>query len=95
MIGHNAFKEISFGTTVSNAVSQVIKDFYIHHSSTLLITKSVFNRSNGQNQMGIINEILYRTSSEIVVVIEDNAVLSTTMHRFYNLIFIDSYEAFR
>lgn len=44
--------------------------------------------------MGVINEILYCTRSEIVVVIEDFSFISPSMHRFYNLMFIDSYEAF-
>lgn len=88
------FKEISFNTTVSSAVSQIIDDFYVHKSTTLLVTKSVFYRKNYDNQMGVINDILYRTSSKIVVVIEDYSFLSATINRFYNLIFIDSYEGF-
>lgn len=90
----NEFKEISFNTTVSNAVSQVVNDFYIHKSTTISITKSVFYFKNYVKQMSVINEILYRTSSKIVVVIEDYFFLSATMHRFYNLIFIDSYDGF-
>lgn len=93
-VSNSEFKEISFSTTVSNAVSQLVDDFYTHKSTTLTITKSVFYRQNYEKQMGVINEILLRTSSKIVVVIEDYAFLSATMHRFYNLIFIDSYEGF-
>lgn len=93
-VSNNEFKEISFRTTVSSAASQVVNDFYTHVSSTLLITRSVFHPQNRLTQMGVINEILYRTSSKIVVVIEEYLFLSTTIHRFYNLMFIDSYEAF-
>lgn len=93
-VSQNNFKEIPFSTTVSNAVSQIINDFYMRKSSTLLITKSSFYLKNYVKQMGIINEILYRTNAKIVVVIEDYCFVSSTVQRFYSLIFIDSYEAF-
>lgn len=93
-ISSNEFKEIKFHTTLSNAVSQVINDFYAHKASALSITKSVSYRQNYVKQMGIINEVLYHASAKIVVVIEDYMFLSTTTHRFYNLIFVDSYEGF-
>lgn len=93
-VSQNNFKEISFSTTVSNAVGQVIEDFYVHKSSTLLITKSSFHRQNYVKQMGVINEIVCNTKSKIVVVIEDYWLVSPAVQRFYSLIFIDSYEAF-
>lgn len=93
-VSQNNFKEIPFSTTVSNAVSQIINDFYMRKSSTLLITKSSFYLKNYVKQMGIINEILYRTNAKIVVVIEDYCFVSSAVQRFYSLIFIDSYEAF-
>lgn len=93
-VSQNNFKELSFSTTVSNAVSQVINDFYMKKSSTLLITKSAFDLQNYVKQMGIINEILYRTNAKIVVVVEDYCFISSAVQRFYSLIFVDSYEAF-
>ncbi len=93
-VSNYEFKEISFSSTVSRAVGQLIDDFYMHKSVTLSIIKSAFYHQNHQRQMGIVNEILYRTNSTIVFVIEDDLHLSTKLHRFFNIIFIDSYEAF-
>lgn len=93
-VSNKDFKEIKFGMTESYAVSQLVEDFYISRTSILLITKSVFYQTNRLKQLDVINEILYRTNSKIAAEIEDFMFLSSAVNRFYNLLFIDSYEGF-
>lgn len=82
-------------SSMARATIKIIIDFYSETSSTLSIARASINNANHIRQSGFINEIVSKTNSQIVNVIEEHYYLNQNLLRFFNILFVDSYEAFR
>lgn len=81
--------------SLSQAVVKLVLEFYMNISTTLSLTHAASSPEENIRQSRMINEILYKINSEMVVCIEEHDSLAEWQPRYFNLIFVDSYEAFR
>lgn len=94
---YDALELQSYDTSIARASVKIIEDFYCTISPTLIIVRAAtVSNESFFHQSGLINEVLVRSrSSGIAVNIEDYTGLKIRQIRNCNLLFIDSYEAFR
>lgn len=90
-----SFRESEFSSSISRATIKIILDFYSKCSSTLTMVRASITAETHIRQSEYINEILLNTNSEIVIVMEEYNYLKENFCRFYNILFIDSYDGFR
>lgn len=88
------FESITYNTSIARATVKIIDDFYVQISSTISISNAA-KHTCLQRQSGMINEVLLSSNSQMIVRIEDHRAIQDNVIRFYNLIFVDSYESFR
>ena len=83
-------------TSIVSATATIISDFYSKVSTTVSITRSSINDQNYLSQSELIDDVVSMTESIIVTTIEDNTSINDNYYvRVFNIMFIDSYEAFR
>lgn len=83
-----------YSTSLSRATIRVILDFYAEVSSTLSITRSTVE-ADGLEQNGFISEVLFHIKSNICITNEEYWSVGEARLRFFNVMFIDGYLAFR
>lgn len=93
-ISVHGFDLPNYRTPLSAAVSGIIQSFFTQHTHTVFLIKSS-SLENNQHLTDIINEVLYRMNSEMSVMLEDSDDMTVKWRRRYNIIFVDSYEAFK
>lgn len=89
------FKEPIYSNGVSKAAVRIIIDFYVPETSSVSISKCADNPESAIVQDGVINEVLFNIKSKILVQLEGYKFIFKSQPRFYNVFFVDSYEAFR
>lgn len=84
-----------YSTSISRATIRVILDFYVDVTSSLSVTRSSVDVANELRQAGCVNEVLFYTSARIAITNEDYWAVGEERLRFFNILFIDGYAAFR
>lgn len=81
---------------ISNTVTAIIDEFYAKVSPTLCIIYAVHSYESIGDQSMIIGDILKKSDKDIAFRIDHFATVYLNANlRFYNIFFIDNYEAFR
>ncbi|XP_037040009.1 uncharacterized protein LOC119077005 isoform X2 [Bradysia coprophila] len=91
-----SFDELLVNTSISQATTRIVLDFYVRESSTVVFTTGYVNEANRLRQSDLINEILQQCSNRIVLKfrLQEFCQISSTYPEEFNVIFIDSYEGF-
>lgn len=91
----DSFNELFVSSSISQAATRIVQDFYVTKSTTIVLTSGYVNEANRIRQSDLINEVLQRTSNSIVKFrLQEFCQISSTYAEQFNLIFIDSYEGF-
>lgn len=93
--GMESLSKSEYCASISRATIRLILDFYSKCSSTLTMARASISSETHIRQSEYINDILLNTNAQIVIVLEEYNYLNENFGRFYNILFIDSYEAFR
>lgn len=89
-------KDLKLNALISNTVILIIDKFYVKESPTLCLIYAVHSYESISDQSMIIDNILKKSDRDIAFRIDHFAtVYRKAQLRFYNIFFIDSYEAFR
>lgn len=90
-----SFNELLVNTSISQATTRIMNDFYIKKSSAVVFTAGYINESNRVRQSDLINEVVqYSGNGNIKFRLQEFCHISSTYPEEYNVIFIDSYEGF-
>lgn len=90
-----SFSEFLVNTSISQATTRIVNDFYVKESSAVVFTAGYINESNRLRQSDLINEVVqYSGNGNIKFRLQEFCHISSTYPEEYNVIFIDSYEGF-
>jgi predicted mannosyl-3-phosphoglycerate phosphatase (HAD superfamily) len=87
--------EVLYSTSISNAAIKIVSDFYKPRTSNVFVSYGCFDAENDKTLTDIVDNVLVRTSSDVSYIVEEKINNNTISNvRFYNIMFVDSYEGF-
>lgn len=89
-----SFEENLVNSSISQATSKIVEDFYAKQSSYILFTTGYVNESNRLRQWDMVNEIVQRADGIVKFRLQEYGSITSVYSEQNNLIFIDSYEGF-
>lgn len=89
------FDKLSVNTSISQATTRIVLDFYVKESSAVVFTAGYVNEPNRLRQSDLMNEVLQHSGKgNIKFRLQQFCHISSTYSEKYNVLFIDSYEGF-
>lgn len=92
---HRCLLPVRIDSSMSRATVAIILNDYVPLTSYLSISRSSIGRESHDKQSGFLNHIVSETRSKIAFTIAQFWSLAGTRRRYFNILFVDGYQAFR